>query len=371
MAPRLAGLMMRAFSALATLRRRLIPPEYAALEIGTASWVSSALAAFCELGLPQALAQRPMSADELAQAGFGSRAMLERLMQALRSYDIVRRDPSGRYELARVGRALPGEHGLGAMIRYANAPWHALAYAHLAQGLREARSGFECAHGEPLFAYLRRDAHAGTLFDDAMTAIAHLYGRALARAYDFSGVADVLDAGGGSGALLLEVKQRYPHLRCTVFETAEVVRRANGGAQQIEFVEGDLLRDVPPRAQVYLLSHVLHDWGDDSCERILRNVAQAMNPQSRLLIYELLAVSSGSWRPERVSDLEMLAILPGKERTRAEFEVLAARAGLCVRRVIATGAPEAVIECVRAESPGREAAPRRTARRVSTPASEE
>jgi hypothetical protein len=40
----------------------------------------------------------------------------------------------------------------------------------------------------------------------------------------------------------------------------------------------------------------------------------------------------------------MLAILPGRERTRDEFDALFTRAGFRLHRVIATGAPESILE---------------------------
>jgi hypothetical protein len=95
------------------------------------------------------------------------------------------------------------------------------------------------------------------------------------------------------------------------------------------------------------LSHVLHDWDDDSCLRMLRNVRRAMTPHARLLVYEIVAQPPNNWwTQDRLADLEMLAMLPGRERTREEFESLFARAGLRLERVIATGAAESLLEAL-------------------------
>jgi hypothetical protein len=140
--------------------------------------------------------------------------------------------------------------------------------------------------------------------------------------------------------------RRFPNVRGTVFEVGAVVSRLQK-ADRLEGVAGNILTDAPPKADAYILSHVLHDWDDASCVRMLQNVRRAMPPHARLLVYEIVAPPPNNWwTQDRLTDLEMLAILPGRERTREEFESLFARAGLRLDRVIATGAAESVLEVV-------------------------
>lgn len=347
-----AQLQMRCAGALAVLRRRMMPPAYAALEIGTASWMSYALAAFCALELPRALEHGPKPAAQLEREGFGNAHMLERLLRALCAYGVVARSSDGRYRLARTGRALAGNASLAPMIIYANAPWHAAAYHRLAVVIRTGGDGFTAAHGRSLFAYLSQDTDASAAFDAAMQAMSALSAQAFVEAYDFGRVTSVVDVGGGRGALMQAVRAAYANVRATVFDLPHVVSPAS--APEVTFVAGDILHDVPPRAQAYVMSHVLHDWPDEACERMLRNVRAAMTPDARLLIYEMVVPAGANrWSPDTVSDIEMLAMLGGKERTRAEFETLLTRSGLRLNRLLPAAAPEAVIECFPAESPNR------------------
>ena len=77
-----------------------------------------------------------------------------------------------------------------------------------------------------------------------------------------------------------------------------------------------------------------------------------MRPGARLLIYELIVVPQGNaWSQDRLSDIEMMAMLPGRERTRSEFETLLAAAGLQLHRLIATSAAEWIIEAELATPP--------------------
>ena len=344
--PWLFRTVARIADALLKLRRRIIPRRFGIIELGTMSWVAQSVAAFCELGLPDALAAQPRTADELAQQGYGRREGLFRLLRALCAYDVVRVCADGRFALGRLGEALTGEHSAAALLLYANAPWHVAAYGKLAQAVRTGRSGFELAEGLPLFEYLHANAQAGAIFDGAMESLAPLFAQAFARAYDFSKMRHVVDIGGGTGLLLAAVLERFTHLRGTVFEVPPVAARVRA-SERLSAVSGNILDEAPPPADAYILSHVLHDWDDESCVRMLQNVRRAMQPDARVLVYEIVAPPPNGWfSQDRIADLEMLAMLPGRERTREEFGDLFARAGLRMHRIIATGAPESILEAL-------------------------
>lgn len=80
---------------------------------------------------------------------------------------------------------------------------------------------------------------------------------------------------------------------------------------------------------------------------MLRNIAEAMTHDSRLLIVEQVVGNPPSQMAAHF-DFVMLTI-GGKERTRKDFERLAGEAGLKVLEVHERmGAPVAVVECVKA-----------------------
>lgn len=344
--PWAVGVITRVADALAKLRRRLIPRHFGVLELGTTSWVAQSLAAFCELGLPDALASGPRTADELAAQGYGDGDKLFRLLRALAAYDIVKYVDQNRFALGHFGTALTGEHSAAPMILYANAPWHVAGYARLAAGIRENRAGFDVSQGVPLFSYFEQHPQAGATFDAAMQSLTPLFAGPFAAAYDFSGMQHVVDIGGGTGVLLATVLQRFPHLRGTVFELAAVIQRVRT-SERLDAVPGSILTGAPPAADAYILSHILHDWDDESCVRMLRNVRGAMPPAARVLVYDIVAAPPNNWwTQDRLTDLEMMAMLSGRERTREEFVALFERAGLRLNRVIATAAPESILEAL-------------------------
>ena len=182
-----------------------------------------------------------------------------------------------------------------------------------------------------------------------MSSASLLRAQALARAYDFSGVERLVDIGGGEGGLLCAVLQAYPHLSGVVFDLPGVVEGARrrlleaGLTDRAEVVAGDFFEGVPPGADAYVLSWILHDWDDESALRILANCREAIGNAGRLLVIEMVLSSADEPRSPKasyleqlakVTDLEMLAVVGGRERTRAEYEELLARAGFELTRVL-------------------------------------
>lgn len=336
---------------LAKLRRLLIPRRFGALELGTMSWVAQSVAAFCELGLPDALADGARTAADLAAQGYGDETMLFRLLRALCAYGVVRYAGRNRFALGHLGKALTGPDSVAPMLLYANASWHVQGHTHLAQAVRTGRPGFDIAQGASLFDYLTANPQAGAVFDAAMQALTPFFAAPFAQAYDFSQMRHVVDIGGGTGLLLAAVLERFPHTHGTVFELAGVAERARrviaerGYGESIGVIEGDIFNDAPPSADAYIFSHILHDWDDESCVRMLQNVRRTMAAHARVLVYEIVAPAPNNlWSQDRITDLEMMAMLPGRERTREEFAALFQRAGLRLTRIIAAAAAESIVE---------------------------
>lgn len=165
----------------------------------------------------------------------------------------------------------------------------------------------------------------------------------------------VADIGGADGSNLIELLRRHPDRRGIVLDLPDVVPGARAAAScaglvdRVEVVAGDFFVEVPA-ADVYLLSTVLHDWDDARCRTILSRVAAAARPGAWLLVIEGLVAEGDGPDPTKLSDLVMLGIAGGRERTAAEFTELLEPAGFAVRRVVPSGGPYSVIEAQLATS---------------------
>lgn len=354
--PFVARAIFRLADLLAKLRRRLMPPALAAIELGTSSWAAMAIAAFAELRVAEALSNGALTAEQLAPRLGVNPQRLYRLLRTLTGYGIVREDSVKRFALTAIGRSLAESAGWSArgMVRYANADWHLAAWEHLTEGVRTGSTPFEITHGQPLFEYCAAQPEAGAAFDEAMRSIGRLHVAAVLDAYDFGGFHHVVDIGGGDGNLLAAILGRYPSLRGTLYETPPVIERAKRDSESTDLggrfaaEGGDFFSAAPAGGDAYLLSHVLHDWDDAAAARILCAIHSAMPAHARVLIVEIVMdPPNDRWTQGKLSDLQMLVMLTGRERTREEFATLLKTANLRIARIVRTAAAESVIEAVR------------------------
>jgi O-methyltransferase domain len=107
---------------------------------------------------------------------------------------------------------------------------------------------------------------------------------------------------------------------------------------------------VPKGADAYLLSRVIHDWDDERALVILRNCRRAAETRASLLLIERMLPEqierSAVAQAVAVSDLNMLVMTGGRERTAAQYCDLLAAAAWQVQQVIATNTALSVIHAV-------------------------
>jgi hypothetical protein len=226
--------------------------------------------------------------------------------------------------------------------------------------VRTGEPGFVPAHGCRFWEYLAGHPAEAASFNETMSRISAARDAVLAGTYDFADIQTLVDVGVGHGDLLCAVFARLPHLQGVVFDLPSVVAGARERLREAGLVErgaviaGDFLEAAPPGGDAYLLSWILHDWDDETAMRILRNCRAAMDAAARLLVVELIvpaaddpAPAPGLTRLVKQTDLEMLAVVGGRERTAAEFGELLSEAGFSLARILLLeGLPWSVMEGV-------------------------
>ncbi len=113
---------------------------------------------------------------------------------------------------------------------------------------------------------------------------------------------------------------------------------------------------IPSGADVYILKNVLHGYDDCSALRVLQHCHAAMQSEARLLVIETVVpdrIDSSDPRVEEMlmSDLNMLAVTGGRERSATEWTELLARAGIELQRIASVDDSSiCIIEAVSSES---------------------
>jgi hypothetical protein len=323
------------------------------IELASGEILSRALYVAAELGIADLLVTGPRTNSDLANVTGVHAPSLYRLLRTLASESVFVQEQDQTFRLAPLGATLCSD-ARGSVRSYViskgRTAWRAIG--ELLYSVETGQPGFDRAYGMPIFEYLAQHPDASAMFSQAMTELNRAEAAAVAFAYDLSDVKTLVDLGGGLGNLIETVLNANQNLRGTLFELPYVVPaaveklRTAGLADRCDVVPGDFFQTVPPGGDVYVLSHVIHDWDEEHCLKLLRNCRTAMAPGARLLIVEIVLPGANEPSPGKLMDLGMLVGLGGRERTAAEYELLAAQACFRVARIVPTASPVSVIEIV-------------------------
>jgi hypothetical protein len=115
---------------------------------------------------------------------------------------------------------------------------------------------------------------------------------------------------------------------------------------RIKIESGSFFETVPAGGDVYLLSHIIHDWSEAQCLTILGNCRRVMKPNSRLLIIEMVLPTGDTPHFGKMLDIIMLAVPGGQERTEPEYRALLENAGFRLKRVVPTQSAVSVVDAI-------------------------
>jgi hypothetical protein len=221
--------------------------------------------------------------------------------------------------------------------------------------LVKGATAFEEIFGAAIFDYMADNPRDAGVFNTAMVDMGMTVGTPPIHAYDFSGVSRLVDVGGGHGQLAREVLRRYPEMEGVVYDRPGVIAETrteidrDGLRDRCEALAGDFFESVPPGGDCYALRYIIHDWDDEAAATILRRCREAITPEGRLLLFEIVMPEGDGLHPAKGMDWVMLACVSGQERTEAEHAALLDRAGFRLTRVVPSSSPMSVVEAVPVE----------------------
>jgi ubiquinone/menaquinone biosynthesis C-methylase UbiE len=317
--------------------------------------VTQSVSAAAKLAIADLLDAGPRTTEELAGLVNVHAPSLYRLLRALASVGVFTEVAPATFALTPMAERLrtdaPDSLREWAILTGEIA---ARSFGELMHSLHTGQPAFESVFGMPIFDYLEAHPETAAVFDGHQAQGGRALHAAVARSLDFDGNETIIDLGGGNGSLAAAIVERHPELRAAIFDLPHVIERARAAADtavngRYEFIAGSFFEHVPPGADAYLLSRVLHDWDDDQAAAILGNCRRAMRIDARLLVIERLVPSGDVSHESKFMDLNMLVIAGGRERTEPEFRALLERSGLQLDRVINTGATVSVLEATPAK----------------------
>ncbi|SNR56595.1 methyltransferase [Actinomadura mexicana] len=300
---------------------------------------TAALAVAARAGVADHL-DRPRTAAELADMTGMDAASLRRVLRMLASQGIFREDDQGLYHLTPAAGLLRSDASpslRSAVIMFSeDYMWRSAG--HLGDAVREGSSAFEQLYGKPFFEWLGSDPEAASTFHASMVGLSETGIERVIDAYDFPATGTVVDVGGGRGSLLRAILERNRRLNGVLQDDRSALREhvldTPQTAERWRLEEGSFFDTVPVGGDVYILKHIIHNWGDEQATAILRHCRSAMKGDARVLIIDPVLPDPGTPHFGWALDLVMLSTLTGKERTRQEFEKILNAAGLRIGTVL-------------------------------------
>ncbi len=265
------------------------------------------------LGVCDAVAGVPLRVTDIAGEVGADAAALGRVMRHLASLGVFEMT-DGAFRHNEASRLLTSDHpsGLLQLTRLLGLPM-----VWLEDSVRSGRPG------------------ESKTYDEGMTAMTLRRIERIVPHYDFSRFASIADIGGGRGHLLRAVLDQAPSATGILFDRPQVLATFEGD-DRIALQPGDFFNDPLPAADCYLLSNIVHDWGDDEAVAILSSLRAAALRDSTLLLFEFVVPEDAE--PFEASDIDifMLALVSGRERTLNEYEQLLAAAGWALVNAVPT-----------------------------------
>ncbi len=307
------------------------------------------IASGIQLGLIEALRDAPVSEEDLAHTLGAHQPSLRRFLRALGVLGIVQ-DQQSAVGLTSMGRLLLKDASALRDRAILIAEEHLPAWANLRQSALTGNAAFDDVFGMNVWQHRKEHPHLGESFNRIMVNDQVQSQRAVLDAYDFESCNLIVDVGGGHGALISQLLAKYPRLSGVLFDQPWVLEGATSGLaaagvlHRCRLVGGSFFDSLPAGGDVYLLQHILHDWDDENCLKILRGCCAAMGSSSTLLVVENIMPESPAEATNVVMlDIHMMAVLGGRERTFPEYEALLTSAGFAPPELRETRAKTAVI----------------------------
>lgn len=318
-----------------------VSPGEQLVELIRGFWVSQVIHTVARLGVADRLASGPRPSDDVASEVGAHPEGLYRLLRAAVSAGLVREVSPRTYALTAMGQLLrsdvPGSMRDMTMGLCDLSHW--LPWGRLPEAIRTNQSTTRAALGTDIWEHFSQHPEAGTLFARTMGALTSMIAGEVPRLHDFSRYSRVADVGGSQGVLLEAVLRAFPSCRGLLFDLPHVIEGARariesvGLTSRVELVGGSFFEPVIPAADAYLVKHIIHDWADEHATTILRHIHQGAPQGARLILVERVMPEAGELSTQPLSDLNMLVMADGRERTAREFQALLEGTGWELERI--------------------------------------
>lgn len=254
---------------------------------------SKALFAGLHIDVFTHLAKGPKSASELAQATGIPVNRVTTLLTALTGIGLVDREDDAYSNSPGADAFLVhgAKHDFGDYLRY---QIDRQMYPFLGQ-LNEVMDGSLDPDAVDSYQNWMSDPKEASLYSNAQHAGSLGPGRTLARLVDLSGAHNLLDIGGGTGAMSIRLLQAYPDLVSTIIDfpnVAEIGWRfitEAGMVDRVRYIPANALEAEWPTGQdAILMSYLFSGVPGDVVPRLVRDAFDCLAPGGHFMVHDFM-----------------------------------------------------------------------------------
>ena len=307
------------------------PDPSIVIELVSAFRKSKVLFAACELGVFDALQSGPKAGVELAEQLKCNPDALQRLLGAAVMLGLLTQS-DGRFDNTSAAAAYLTSDSPRRMLGYINYSsavlwkmWDNLPGA-VVEGTHRWKQTYDLDGA--IFSHFFRTDWQRREFIQGMHAYGLISSPQVVDAVDLGRFRTFADLGGATGHLTVAACRRWPNLRGVVFDLNEVIPITKefippDVAERIDVIGGDFFADELPKADVYALGRIIHDWSEPKIRLLLAKIYAALPSGGALFLAEkVLDDSKASPEWAVLQHLNMLTVAEGKERTQGEYAEL-------------------------------------------------
>src|ERR1700681_81419 len=186
------------------------PPPARVMQMITGHWVSQLIGSLCRLGIPDALAEQPLTSAVIADKCGSNPGATYRILRAATGLGLFKEIRPDAFALTPLGDLLKS-NTLGSLREFSIAQTdhaHWMAWGQLIDAVKTGERAAPKALGMEIFEWYEEHPQEAATFAGAMSNLAAMVAGEVVSVCDFSKAKKIVDVGGSHGTLLAAVLKK-------------------------------------------------------------------------------------------------------------------------------------------------------------------
>ena len=293
-----------------------------------------------EMGIFDELYNGPTTGAELALKKNLNVDALKRFLNFLSNLGLVYQTPSLGYSLTDIGERFTStslnsifKETLLLLSQEIEMAWSDLRYS-----LKSGKPAFDNLFGVTFKEYLDIKRGRRLLFHAGWEEASKKVAKELLSHFSFRGISSIAEVGGREGTLLSKLLQHNPQMTGYLYETISLKGKAKkkfseyGVANRAYFREANSPLFLTDHPELVILKSYLHLFPNEEAREVLKSCLSSLPSNGRILVVERALCDDGFLDRATFTDMIMLLMTGGRERTLKEMKELFSESGFSLKQ---------------------------------------